>query len=109
MGTGARAQVYKVEHVFNDIALGTYAVKRISIGDKFEHLEQVLNEVLILYELSAKSAGENNLIRYNHVWLELGELEDLSSFFYKLTTSTQMALKSALHVYITTILRWRAS
>lgn len=81
LGSGARAQVYKVEHVFNDIALGTYAVKRISIGDKFEHLEQVLNEVLILYELSAKSAGENNLIRYNHVWLELGELEDLSSFF----------------------------
>ncbi|EGW35340.1 uncharacterized protein SPAPADRAFT_48345 [Spathaspora passalidarum NRRL Y-27907] len=81
LGSGAHAQVYKVDHVLNDIKLGTYAVKRISIGDKFEHLEQVLNEVLILYELSVKGANENNLIRYNHVWLELGDLEDSSSYF----------------------------
>ncbi|KAI5966200.1 IKS1 [Candida pseudojiufengensis] len=81
LGSGAHAQVYKVEHILNDIVLGTYAVKRISVGDKYELLEQVLNEVLILYELSAKSANENNLIRYNHVWLELGELEDSNAFF----------------------------
>lgn len=100
LGTGARAQVYKVEHVFNDIALGTYAVKRISIGDKFEHLEQVLNEVLILYELSAKSAGENNLIRYNHVWLELGELEDLSSFFLQTDYFNTSGLKKVPYMFI---------
>ncbi|RLV96279.1 Poly [Spathaspora sp. JA1] len=81
LGSGAHAQVYKVDHVLNDIKLGTYAVKRISIGGKFEHLEHVLNEVLILYELSVKGANENNLIRYNHVWLELGDLEDSSSYF----------------------------
>lgn len=80
MGSGAHAQVYKVVHVLNEIKLGTYAVKRISIGDRFELLEQVLNEVLILYELSVKGANENNLIRYNHVWLELGDIDDLSTF-----------------------------
>lgn len=81
LGSGAHAQVYKVEHVLHNIVLGTYAIKRISVGDKYEYLEQVLNEVLILYELSSMGANENNLIRYNHVWLEMGELEDLSSFF----------------------------
>lgn len=80
LGSGAHAQVYKVVHVLNNIPLGTYAVKRISIGDKIEFLEQVLKEVLILYELSLKGANENNLIRYNHVWLELGDLLDLKAF-----------------------------
>lgn len=81
LGSGANAQVYKVVHVLNDIKIGTYAVKRISIGDKFELLEHVLNEVFILYELSVKGANENNLIRYNHVWLELGGIDDLNTFF----------------------------
>ncbi|KAK6454084.1 kinase-like domain-containing protein, partial [Scheffersomyces xylosifermentans] len=80
LGSGAHAQVYKVIHVLNEIKLGTYAVKRISIGNQFEMLEQVLNEVLILYELSVKGANENNLIRYNHVWLELGDIDDSSTF-----------------------------
>ncbi|KAI3406428.2 IKS1 [Candida oxycetoniae] len=81
LGSGAHAQVYKVEHVLDNIVLGTYAVKRISIGDRYELLEQVVNEVLILNELSAKCANENNLIRYNHVWLELGDLEDSTAYF----------------------------
>lgn len=81
LGSGAHAYVYKVVHVLNDIDLGTYAVKRISVGGKFELLDQVLNEVLILYELSVKGANENNLIRYNHVWLEMGDLNDLSAYF----------------------------
>lgn len=81
LGLGARAIVYKVVHVLNDIALGTYAVKRISVGDNLELLDRVLNEVLILYELSVKGANENNLIRYNHVWLEMGDMQDSSTFF----------------------------
>lgn len=81
LGSGANAQVYKVAHVLNDIKLGTYAVKRILIGDKLERLEQVLNEVFILYEMSMKGANEN-LIRYNHVWMELGNLDDLRTFIF---------------------------
>lgn len=81
LGSGAHSQVYKVVHVLNEIKLGTYAVKRISIGNKIELLEQVLNEVLILYELSIQGANENNLIRYNHVWLELGDIQDLKTYF----------------------------
>lgn len=80
LGSGAHAQVYKVVHVLNAMRLGTYAVKRICIGDKVEFLQQVLNEVMILYELSLKGANENNLIRYNHVWLEMGDINDLPTF-----------------------------
>lgn len=82
LGSGAHAQVYKVNHILNNIVLGTYAVKRINIGGQLEFLQQVLNEVLILYELSTTGANENNLIRYNHVWLEMGELDDLNSIFF---------------------------
>lgn len=81
LGSGAHAQVYKVMHVLKDIQLGVYAVKRINVGDHLVYLDQVLNEVLILYELSVKGANENNLIRYNHVWMELGDLRDLETIF----------------------------
>lgn len=81
LGSGAHAQVYKVMHVLKDVQLGVYAVKRINVGDHLVYVDQVLNEVLILYELSVKGANENNLIRYNHVWMELGDLKDLETFY----------------------------
>lgn len=79
LGSGARAQVYKVVHVLKDIQLGVFAVKRINVGDHSQFLNHVLNEVLILYELSVKGANEHNLIRYNHVWMETGDLTDLNT------------------------------
>lgn len=100
LGSGAHAQVYKVTHVLNSIELGTYAVKRISIGDHSEFLDQVLNEVLILYELSIQGANENNLIRYNHVWLELGDINDLQTFFLPQGTIPQSVLNRIPYVFI---------
>ncbi|KAK6198765.1 kinase-like domain-containing protein [Scheffersomyces amazonensis] len=100
LGSGAHAQVFKVIHILNDIKLGTYAVKRITIGNRFEHLEQVLNEVLILYELSVQGANENNLIRYNHVWLELGDISDSSTFFFKDEISSPDINSKVPYVYI---------
>lgn len=79
LGSGARAQVYKVVHVLKNIQLGVFAVKRINVGDHSQYLDHVLNEALILYELSVRGANEHNLIRYNHVWMETGELADLST------------------------------
>lgn len=79
LGSGAHAQVYKVMHVLKNILLGIYAVKRINIGDYALYLDNVLNEVLILYELSVQGANENNLIRYNHVWMEMGPAKDLNT------------------------------
>lgn len=79
LGSGAHAQVFKVAHVLNGIRLGIFAVKRINVGDS-QYLEQVLNEVLILCELSSRGANEHNLIRYNHVWMEQCPLQDLDFF-----------------------------
>ncbi|SGZ50006.1 CIC11C00000005633 [Sungouiella intermedia] len=81
LGSGAHAQVYKVIHMLKNIQLGVYAVKRINVGDHSHFLDQVLNEVVILYELSAEGANENNLIRYNHVWMEMGDLKDLNTIY----------------------------
>ncbi|WPK27725.1 hypothetical protein PUMCH_005122 [Australozyma saopauloensis] len=81
LGSGASAQVYKVVHVLKDIQLGVFAVKRINVGDHSQYLDHVLNEVLILYELSVRGANEHNLIRYNHVWMETGDLSDLNTIF----------------------------
>lgn len=81
LGSGAHAQVYKVMHVLKDFHLGVFAVKRINVGDHSRYLDQVLNEVLILYELSAKGTNENNLIRYNHVWMETGQLAELGTIY----------------------------
>lgn len=101
LGSGSRAHVFKVHHVLNNIKLGTYAVKRICIGDKVEFLEDVLNEVLILYEISAKGANEHNLIRYNHVWLELGDIKDVSSFVLPLESDCEnLSQKKVPFVFI---------
>lgn len=81
LGSGAHAQVYKVMHMLKNIQLGIYALKRINVGDHSQFLDQVLNEVVILYELTAEGANENNLIRYNHVWMELGDMKDLNTIF----------------------------
>lgn len=79
LGSGASAQVFKVAHVLKNIQLGVFAVKRINVGSHSQYLDHVLNEVLILYELSVRGANEHNLIRYNHVWMETGDLSDLST------------------------------
>lgn len=79
LGSGAHAQVYKVMHVLKNVQLGIFAVKRINIGDYVLYLDHVLNEVLILYEVSAEGANENNLIRYNHVWMEMGAAKELNT------------------------------
>lgn len=100
LGSGAHAQVYKVNHVLNNIVLGTYAVKKINIGGQLEFLQQVLNEVLILYELSTTGANENNLIRYNHVWLEMGELDDLNSIFFQTPKSADRKEIKVPYVFI---------
>lgn len=100
LGSGAHAQVYKVMHVLKNIQLGIFAVKRINVGDLAHYLDQVLNEVLILYELSVTGANENNLIRYNHVWMEMGDLLDLGTFFLSKDGTSPDLLKKTPFVYI---------
>lgn len=99
LGSGAHAQVYKVAHMLKGIQLGVFAVKRINVGDHLHFLDQVLNEVLILYELSAKGANEYNLIRYNHVWMEYGDLTDLATYILN-PDSQEESVQKVPYVYI---------
>lgn len=101
LGSGAHSLVYKVTHVLNDIKLGTYALKRICIANKQDQLPRVLNEVMILCELSSSGANEHNLIRYNHVWLEMGDIHDQEAFILPSSPSDHSSKDTKVpYVYI---------
>lgn len=101
LGSGAHSLVYKVTHVLNDIKLGTYALKRICIANKQDQLPRVLNEVMILCELSSSGANEHNLIRYNHVWLEMGDIHDQEAFILPSSPSDHSSQDTKVpYVYI---------
>ncbi|KAH3671785.1 hypothetical protein WICMUC_004543 [Wickerhamomyces mucosus] len=73
LGKGSRGSVYKVEHFLNDVSLGVFALKKITIGDDSKWLMQVLNEVNMLVMLSCNN---KNLVNYNHVWLEIASINE---------------------------------
>ncbi|ANB14655.1 protein kinase IKS1 [Sugiyamaella lignohabitans] len=69
LGRGSRGAVYLVEHVLDGFSLGFFALKKVAVGDDHAWLEKVLSEVNLLRMLS-----HPNLVRYNHVWLEVSSL-----------------------------------
>lgn len=74
LGNGSRAVVYKVKHILLDNELGTFALKKICIGDDIHWLYRCLKEVKLLNRLTEDSS---HLITYNHVWLEKCPTESL--------------------------------
>lgn len=66
LGRGSRASVYLVEHILDNVSIGKFAMKKVPVGNDREWLEKVLSEVHLLRQLS-----HDNLVKYNHVWLEL--------------------------------------
>ncbi|ODV62968.1 protein kinase IKS1, partial [Ascoidea rubescens DSM 1968] len=70
LGQGANGIVYKVEHFINDFSLGFFALKKIPIGNS-SNLKKILNEVELLCILSHSNL---NLVKYNHVWLEIDSM-----------------------------------
>lgn len=66
LGRGSRASVYLVEHMLDNLSIGKFALKKVPVGNDREWLEKVLSEVHLLRQLS-----HSNLVKYNHVWLEL--------------------------------------
>ncbi|GMM36503.1 protein kinase [Saccharomycopsis crataegensis] len=73
LGRGSNASVYKVEHFINDFSLGFFAVKKIAIGNDTKGLLRILKEVELLCLLSTSN---KNLVKYNHVWLEISQASD---------------------------------
>jgi hypothetical protein len=65
LGRGGRGVVLLVKHVLDGVSLGSFACKRVPIGDDHAWLEKVLVEVQLLQTLS-----HQNLVSYRHVWLQ---------------------------------------
>lgn len=80
LGNGSNGKVYQVEHELLGLNLGIFALKKIAIGDDVHNLVKILNEVQFLYHLGDKAykltseAGAGNIVRYNHVWLEIDQV-----------------------------------
>ncbi|VEU21132.1 DEKNAAC102092 [Brettanomyces naardenensis] len=80
LGNGSNGKVFKVEHELMDLNLGVFALKKIAIGDDVGNLVRILNEVKFLYNLSdnayesSTEPGSGNIVRYNHVWLEIDQV-----------------------------------
>jgi len=71
LGRGGNGVVFLVRHVINEVDLGRFACKRIPVGDDVEWLRKVLLEVQLLQNLS-----HQNLVKYNHVWLENAQINN---------------------------------
>ena len=69
LGRGAGGSVFKCQHVLDGIELGTYAVKKVPVGDNHIWLNRMLREVHILENLR-----HSNITEYKHAWLEYHQL-----------------------------------
>lgn len=66
LGSGAFGQVYLCHHVIDDLDLGTYAIKKVPVGNDRGWLHSSVKEVKIRERLN-----HPNLVEYKHCWLEL--------------------------------------
>ena len=66
LGSGGYGSVYRVQHIMGGVRLGTYAVKKIAVGDSKSWLSKVLKEVSAL-----ETVRHDNIVAYKHCWLEL--------------------------------------
>eukprot|EP00928_Gymnodinium_smaydae_P026467 TRINITY_DN20778_c0_g1_i1.p1 TRINITY_DN20778_c0_g1~~TRINITY_DN20778_c0_g1_i1.p1 ORF type:complete len:1048 (-),score=202.32 TRINITY_DN20778_c0_g1_i1:121-3207(-) len=66
LGSGSFGAVYLCRHVMDEIELGTFAVKKLALGDDTKRLRQVIREVKALERLR-----HMNVIDYKHSWLEM--------------------------------------
>lgn len=72
IGSGGFGSVYLCKHVINGIDLGTYAVKKVPVGDNRPWLLRVIREVKALEVLQKHP----NIINYQHSWLEQASVAD---------------------------------
>lgn len=66
LGSGSFGAVFLCRHVMDGIELGTFAVKKLALGDDARRLRQVMREVKALERLR-----HLNIIDYKHSWLEV--------------------------------------
>lgn len=73
LGMGAEGSVYLAVHHIEGDTLGTYAVKKIAVGESKEYLHKILREVKLLEVLR-----HTNIIPYYHAWIDTTRFSDLA-------------------------------
>jgi len=66
LGSGSFGAVYLCNHVLDDLKLGSYAVKKVPVGDNKVWLRDMVREVKTFERLH-----HPNIVEYKHSWLEL--------------------------------------
>mmetsp|Transcript_5416 Transcript_5416/g.23033 ORF Transcript_5416/g.23033 Transcript_5416/m.23033 type:complete len:596 (-) Transcript_5416:787-2574(-) len=95
LGSGSRGSVFLCQHVMDNVQLGRYAVKKISVGDNHKWLVNVLREVKVLEGLH-----HPNIIEYKHTWLEKAKLCDFGVAVPCLFVLTEYANSGNLAQYM---------
>lgn len=72
LGSGTFGGVYLCMHVMEQVPLGTFALKKIPVGDNAAYLQNVLREVRILEEVKRHP----NVVEYNHSWVDVAKMAD---------------------------------
>ena len=75
LGSGSFGAVYLCTHMMDEIELGTFAVKKLALGDDANRLRQVVREVKALEKLR-----HMNVIDYKHSWLEIDRHSELCPY-----------------------------
>ncbi|WVN87400.1 uncharacterized protein L203_102579 [Cryptococcus depauperatus CBS 7841] len=66
LGMGAEGSVFLATHHIEGNTLGTYAVKKIAVGQSKAYLRKILHEVKLLETLR-----HSNIIPYHHAWIDI--------------------------------------
>jgi serine/threonine protein kinase len=69
LGRGLRGSVFHCTHVLDNIVIGTYAIKKVPVGNSYSWLMKMLTEVNIL-----EKCRHPNIIEYRHAWIEIHQL-----------------------------------
>lgn len=96
LGRGGKGVVLLVEHYLEGILLGEFACKRVPVGDDHEWLKKVLVEVKLLQSLQ-----HENLVRYQHVWLEEVQITTFGPIVPCAFILQQYCNSGDLHKYLT--------
>jgi len=92
IGSGGVGGVYLTHHVLDEVMLGTYAVKKIPVGNSRPWLLQVLKEVRALEGLHHR-----HIVAYKHSWLETFKPSDFGPEVPCLFMLMEYANKGTLH------------
>lgn len=96
LGSGTFGGVYLCMHVMEGVPLGTFALKKIPVGNDISYLQNVLKEVRILEEVKRHP----NVIEYNHSWVDEAKVADFGPSVRCLFILMEYANEGSLESYL---------